>query len=164
MSVDRYATGLRNIKARDELGDCRLPGSRGSDQRRRLAWGNTKADLAQRQPVAVGKRDVLKGDLAANILEKLDPRARSFFGRHVEILEDALEDCRRANDLHLHAGQRGSGAVQPAQIRDERDDRADGQRSLDCKPRAASQTMAGPMTTIAPISMMNQRPIIAKSI
>ena len=135
-AVDEDAAALRIVEARHELRDRRLARARGARRTRPLGpvrSRNRRRRSAVRVRACSAKWTSSNAIIAAHVFEHV-PRARravrpSTFGlRHVEIFEDAFEDGERADDLDLHAGERRGGPVQPAEQRDEGDDRADRDR------------------------------------
>ena len=116
-----------------------LPAPEGPTNATVCPAATAKADVLQHRPgLVVGERHVLERDVAAHA-RQLDGVGAllAAFDRHVEIIEDALEHRERADDLHLHAGERRGRGVEPAEIGDEGDDRSDGQAAMDGEPGAA---------------------------
>src|SRR5579875_2519648 len=138
-AVYRHRARLRIVEAGDERGDRRLPRPRRADEGGHLPRRDAEAHVVQDlAPLAVGERDVFELDLAPDGGEFDRRRAvgLALLG-HIEVVEDPFEDCERADDLHLYAGERRGGGVEPPKIGDEGDDRPDRQAAVDRQPRAA---------------------------
>ena len=85
---------------------------------------------------AVIEVDVVEAHVAVDVLELDRVGLLLTLGLHVQVVEDALEDGQRRDDLHLNAGQRRCRRVEASEIADERDDRSDRDAAVDREPRA----------------------------
>ena len=85
---------LRVVKTRQEVGDRRLAGAAGPDQRGQLARLDAEGHLLQRRPAlaAVHERHAVELDFAAHVGDCFRAGLVGDLDGHVEVFEEALED------------------------------------------------------------------------
>src|SRR5205823_7018294 len=129
-AIDEDLALLHIEEARDQVHDGGLAGARRSDDRERPAGGHLEGDVVQLDGLAVREADAAELDLA------FDRRGNGIdgVGDLWHRVEDLLEPPERGPSRLEHVGDPADvdhGHLQEIEIRDELDERSDGQLAPD---------------------------------
>ena len=104
------------------------------------AWSSFATDSSEASETSccarIAEVDVLELDLGRPAMDLDGIRFLGDHGRKVEHLEDPVEGHERGHDADLHVRERRERAIEAAEVRTERDQRSDLQRSR-CREQAA---------------------------
>ena len=145
-AVDQHAALGRVVEARDELGERRLAGAGGADQRDGLARRHVQVRVDQRGVggiAVVRERHVLEVDLPADAVELDGVGPVGEVGLLVEQLEDLVERRHPRLVGRVELRQRLDRVEEVVQRRDERDQHADRHVAVDRLDAAVEQDPGG---------------------
>ena len=143
VAVDQHAALGRVVEARDQLRERRLAGAGLADQRHGLPGRHVQVDVGQGVAGAVGERDVLEGDVAADAVELDGVGAVAQLGLLVEQLEDLVERRHARLIGRVELRQRLDRVEEVVQRRHEGDQHPDRHLALDRLHPAVEQDPRG---------------------
>src|SRR6266851_7186782 len=117
VAVQPDGAELRIVETGQQVGDRGLAGTGRADQRRQLAGLDLEGNVFERRAIirAVAERHLVELDLPARLVE-VDPVGFLInHDRKVHVLEDALEERERTDNIDLQIRERAYRAVEASQ-------------------------------------------------
>ena len=123
MAVDQNAAFIRLVEARDQLCHGGLADAGGTDERQHFAGSAVERDVLQyRDAFVIGKTDMVKSDLALDILKIFGTRTVRNLNRRIQDLHDTFRAGKGLLHILQKVGKAGNRRIEEAQIQKKRDD------------------------------------------